>query len=287
MLNRVYHLNCGTMRPYGLFPFSTIPMNNTGKPFGKGLGVIHCLLLETDEGLVMIDSGYGLGDYSNPTPFLRLFNRVLGLQLDPGQTAFRQIQALGYQAEQVRHIFLTHMHLDHSGGLPDFPLATVHVYEVELQAALEGRGLNSLVYIDEHWAHGPQWESHQLLGDSWNHLACTPRVRVGELEFFFVPMVGHSPGHCIVVVSLPEDNWIIHAGDAYGYHGQIDPNDPCYPPYHNLFRPLFFSNRVTRSMFAYDEQLRALRHAFDDRLMIFCAHDPHEFMRLAGVTGLE
>jgi glyoxylase-like metal-dependent hydrolase (beta-lactamase superfamily II) len=178
------------------------------------------------------------------------------------------------------------MHLDHSGGLPDFPRATVHVYEVERRVAMAAEGLNSLVYVERHWSHGPLWETHSLQGDVWHGLECTPKVGIGGLEFFFVPMVGHSPGHCIVVVGFQDDRWVVHAGDAYGYHGQIDPNNPHFPPYHRLFRPLFLSNRITRSMFAYDETLRGLRRTLGNRIQIFCAHDPHEYMQMAGTAAL-
>ncbi|WP_223281445.1 MBL fold metallo-hydrolase [Streptomyces antnestii] len=43
--------------------------------------------------------------------------------LDTGETAVRQVAALGYDIEDVRHIVLTHLDLDHAGGLRDFPPA--------------------------------------------------------------------------------------------------------------------------------------------------------------------
>jgi glyoxylase-like metal-dependent hydrolase (beta-lactamase superfamily II) len=42
---------------------------------------------------------------------------------------------LGYQPQDVRHIVLTHLDLDHVGGLRDFPHAEVHVYAEELDNA--------------------------------------------------------------------------------------------------------------------------------------------------------
>src|SRR5215472_6640085 len=37
--------------------------------------------------------------------------------LEPGETATRQIACLGYSPKDVRHIVLTHLDLDHTGGL--------------------------------------------------------------------------------------------------------------------------------------------------------------------------
>jgi hypothetical protein len=88
----------------------------------------------------------------------------------------------------------------------------------------------------------------------------------------------------MVVVGTPDGHWVVHAGDSYGYHGQVDPNRPDYPPYQRLFRPLLRSNRISGSMFAYDEKLQELRRALGERLTIFCAHDPFEFMQQAGTT---
>ncbi len=37
------------------------------------------------------------------------------------------MKRLGYSINDVRHIILTHLDLDHAGGLHDFPNAAVHV----------------------------------------------------------------------------------------------------------------------------------------------------------------
>ena len=95
--------------------------------------VCHCLLIETDRGLVLIDTGLGLKDTRQPYPRLsRFYVNLLNIQLDPEETAFRQIQRLGFRPEDVRHIVLTHLDFDHAGGLEDFPLATVHVMSAGL-----------------------------------------------------------------------------------------------------------------------------------------------------------
>ena len=279
---KVFHLNCGTMRPHGLFPFSTIPLNATGKWFGRGLGVIHCLLIDSGDGLILIDTGYGTEDINNPTPLVKTFNILIGLDNNIDETALHQIIALGYQADDVKHIFLTHMHLDHNGGLPDFPNAKAHAYQAEYEMAINGKGFETKVYIDKHIAHGPDWNVLKLEGDQWLELERTPIIEINGVEVFYVPMVGHSKGHCIVVVHLPDDRWIIHAGDGYGYHGQIETDKPFFPPFHWLFRPIFFMHPVARSLFIYDEELRRIRKELGDKLEIFNAHDPHEFEWLSG-----
>ncbi|RZL98332.1 MAG: MBL fold metallo-hydrolase, partial [Sphingomonas sp.] len=57
---RIHHLNCGTCCPAGgrLFDGYT--------PHGAAHLVCHCLLIETDAGLVLVDTGYGTRDVDHP-----------------------------------------------------------------------------------------------------------------------------------------------------------------------------------------------------------------------------
>jgi glyoxylase-like metal-dependent hydrolase (beta-lactamase superfamily II) len=279
---RVFHLNCGTLRPLGLFPFSTLPLYNTGKLFGKGLAVIHCLLVDSGEGLILVDTGYGRHDYTEPARMVRLYSKVTNLEGNIHQSAVHQIRALGYEPSDVKHIFLTHMHLDHSGGLPDFPSAQVHVYEKEFEAALHKRGLAGLPYIQQHWAHHPEWVIHKLQGETWHGLERTQIFTIGQVKAFLLPMLGHSPGNSAVVIRLPHGRYYLHAGDIYGYHGMVDPGGPFAPRFQWLFRPLFRLYPLTRAMYQYDHHFRHIQRELADQLVVFSSHDPYHFKRLAG-----
>lgn len=277
-----YHLNCGTMRPYGLYPFSTIPLSGRGKYFGKGLGVIHCLLVDTGEGLILVDSGYGTRDYLNPTRFEKIFNRVIGLAEDLEERALHKVQVLGYAPEDIKHIFLTHMHLDHTGGLPDFPRAKVHVYETEYNMAMGASGFISNFYLKQHWEHHPDWEVHSCQGNKWHALECTPEVDINGIQVFFVPMPGHSPGNCMVVLRFPNDSFIIHGGDTFYNAGQIALEGPIRYPFHWVVQLFNLFNPITRAIFAHEQTLRRIRCELGDKLIVFSSHDPNEFERLSG-----
>lgn len=171
-----------------------------------------CLLVETGQGLVLVDTGLGLDDYVHRTAILRLFQLVTSVPLDPGEAAVRQVARLGYRPEDVRHIVLTHMHFDHCGGLPDFPEATVHVHRREYEA-FPGRlrRWTDLAYVRRHVAHRPCLALYDDTGATWLGL---PAIRLPfEPEMWLVPLFGHTRGHCGVAVRA-NDGWLFHVGDA-------------------------------------------------------------------------
>src|SRR6476661_2401672 len=78
--------------------------------------VCHCLLIEADDGLVLLDTGFGTEDtrdISRIGPTFRLFAPRAVLE----ETALKQVEALGFSAGDVRRIVVTHLDPDHSGGL--------------------------------------------------------------------------------------------------------------------------------------------------------------------------
>ena len=83
------------------------------------------------------------------------------------ETAIKQVEALGFDAGDVRRIVATHLDPDHSGGLPDFPDAEVHVFARELEAALDPQLRERPRYSRSPLAHGPNWVRHEVEGDDW------------------------------------------------------------------------------------------------------------------------
>jgi len=74
-----------------------------------------------------VDTGLETQDYLNPGKRMDFFLKMIRSKRDVNETAPYQLQRLGDQRESVKHIIQTHLHLDHAGGLSDFPEAQVHV----------------------------------------------------------------------------------------------------------------------------------------------------------------
>ena len=171
-----------------------------------------CLLIETEQGLVLVDTGPGREDYAHRTGIMRAFQVVTIVPLDPQEAAVHQVARLGYQPEEVRHVVLTHMHFDHCGGLPDFPQATVHLHRRELEAFTgRPRRWTDPAYVRRHIAHQPEFALYDATGESWFDL---PAIRLPfEPAMWLVPLFGHTRGHCGVAVQTGS-GWLFHVGDA-------------------------------------------------------------------------
>jgi glyoxylase-like metal-dependent hydrolase (beta-lactamase superfamily II) len=241
--------------------------------------ITHCVLVETNQGLVLVDTGLGLKDYDNPSPKIRAFMAINRVPRDVEETTFRQVSMLGYSPQDVKFIVLTHLHLDHSGGLPDFPWAQVHVLSVEHHAALHSRSIKSLIGYDAtHWAHNPQWIVHDHSGDSWFGLLSSLVLDDPGRRILLIPLFGHSPGHCGVAIEV-ENRWLLHCGDAYVRDSQIDPVQPRspFPKWAILIeRALFPSTSIGC--------LRGLVRDYGSQIKAFSSHDPIAFTELRGAA---
>jgi glyoxylase-like metal-dependent hydrolase (beta-lactamase superfamily II) len=180
-----------------------------------------CMLVETEQGLVLIDTGPGIDDYAHPHVMLKIFRIITELSFDPHETAINQIRQLGYRPEEVHHIILTHMHFDHCGGLPDFPWARVHVHRREFEAFTgKMRRWTDMAYVQRHIAHVTNWVFYHDGDERWYdfkaiRLPFTP-------EMWLVPLHGHSWGHCGVAVKT-EKGWYFNAADAGAVHNNETP----------------------------------------------------------------
>lgn len=273
---RVHHLNCGTMHP----PFRRL-VNGTGGLFAPATMICHCLLVETDAGLVLIDSGMGTADVADPARSLgSRFIRLTRPLADPGETAIAQVRRLGFAPQDVRHVILTHLDLDHAGGLADFPWATVHVHAAELRAATGERP--QLRYRPNQWAHRPKWATYDGDGgDTWFAFDAVRPLTGLPPGFGLVPLFGHTLGHSAVAVDTG-DGWLLHAGDAYFHHAETDPVNPKGTVFLNLFQKLMQADGPTR--LANQDRLRRLRADHGDEVTIISAHDPVELARHGGVA---
>jgi glyoxylase-like metal-dependent hydrolase (beta-lactamase superfamily II) len=256
----IHHLNCGSI-------FSRFP---------RVQAITYCLLVETNQGLVLVDTGFGTQDYTTPSRWMRIFTFLMRVPRNVEETAVHQVRELGFSIEDVKHIVLTHLHLDHAGGLRDFPDASVHVYKAEYEAALKPRGLIERGREKSHWAHNPRWMLHDQPTVDFYGFASMPILDGLSPEIRLVPLTGHTRGHCGVAVETPT-GWLFQCGDAASpFHRDADPHLRVeakyisWKPMDMIIEPFIGSN-VPR--------LRQLVLEHGDEVELISGHDIFSFTR--------
>lgn len=249
----------------------------------RGQLCCHCLLLETRDSLVLVDTGFGLRDVAQPrTRLSGFFLTLLSPALREEMTAIRQIERLGFSARDVRHIVLTHLDFDHAGGLDDFPEAAVHMMASERDDALQQKTwLDRQRYRPQQWSDRSRWQVYDSAGgERWFGFNSVRGLAGLPPELLLVPLPGHTFGHAGVAVKPDGGAWMLQAGDAYFYHREMDPVAPWCTPGLRMYQTVMEKDRWQR--LHNQHRLRDLRRRHAAEVHIFCAHDPTEFERITG-----
>jgi len=275
---RVHHLNCVSSCPLG----GRLMDGRTGSVLRRGRLCCHCLLLESPGGLVLVDTGFGLRDVADPGSRLSTFFLALvSPDFREEMTARRQIEQLGFRAEDVRHIVLTHLDFDHAGGLDDFPSATVHMLQQERDYALAQRTwMDRQRFRPQQWGSRDRWAVYTAsAGEPWLGFNCVRDLSGLPPEVLLVPLPGHTFGHAGVAIRTG-GRWLLQAGDAYFYHREMDPDSPWCTPGLRFYQAMLDKDR--RARLGNQQRLRELRRRHGGEVEVLCAHDPVEFERVSG-----
>lgn len=247
----------------------------------RGRLTCHCLLVECANSLVLIDTGFGIRDVRHPHSRLSAFFLMLvAPEFREEMTAIRQIERLGFDPRDVRHIVLTHLDFDHAGGLDDFPDATVHIMAEELESAFAQRSwLDRQRYRPQQWAKRSLWREHTVsAGESWFGFESVRDLPGLPPQILMIPLRGHTLGHAGVAIQS-EDRWLLQAGDAYFDHAEMDLRNPSCAPGLRFYQWMLDKDRPARRR--NQERLRQLKRDQGSTLRITSSHDVQEFESLA------
>ncbi|HEX7011833.1 MAG TPA: MBL fold metallo-hydrolase [Steroidobacteraceae bacterium] len=274
------------MRIHHLNSISTCPLGGAlmdGRTRGlRGRLACHCLLIETDSMLVLVDTGFGLRDVADPYSRLsKFFLALLAPELRAEMTAVRQIERLGYDPAAVQHIVLTHLDFDHAGGLDDFPQAAVHMLRAERDDAIAQRSmLDRMRYRPQQWSTRPSWCAYTAdEGAPWFGFSCVRELAGVPPEILLVPLVGHTLGHAGVAVQRSAGDWLLLAGDAYFYHDEMHLQHPYCTPGLRFYQWMMEKDRKAR--LANQHRLRELKRAHGQSVRVLSSHDMPEFEELS------
>jgi glyoxylase-like metal-dependent hydrolase (beta-lactamase superfamily II) len=150
----------------------------------------------------------------------------------------------------------------------------VHVHRKEHEiAVLHKTAAPKGRYVTDQWKHGPEWTFYGEGGDDWFGFKGVRALGDREPDILMIPLPGHTPGHCGIAVRA-KDKWLLHAGDSYFFHGQLQVSVRM-PLVLGYFQRKADLDRNLRTV--NQERLRQLKSAHGDEVTIFNSHDPVDY----------
>ncbi len=225
-----------------------------GRDVGKIINVpVPMYLIDHPKGLVLFDTGMNPKIAHDPEAHWGPTAQAIPPQMKPSEAADKQVQALGYKLEDVKFVALSHMHLDHAGGMTLFPNATFIVRKTELQTAWWPEPYQRPVYILEDYLASRGY-NYMELDDTEDYDI------FGDGSLILVDTKGHVQGHQSLIVNLPKSGMIILAADAAIMMENVD--------------ELVLPGIVWNPSLALDalEKLRLMREKYGAK--VFTSHDP-------------
>lgn len=184
----------------------------------------YAWVIDHPEGIIVVDTGQGthLLDHAKSLhPYLRW---EVEFDIDHDREIGPQLRDLSVGPRDVTRVVLTHLHVDHDGGLAHFPQSDIFVARQELHAAGGWAG-RLRGYMPNRW---PAWFDPiplDLAAEPFGPFASSRRLTAAG-DVIAVATPGHTPDHLSVIV-MDEGMAYVLAGDtsyseALMLAGQID-----------------------------------------------------------------
>lgn len=171
----------------------------------------YAWMIDHPEGLIVVDTGQGmhlLDGVRSLHPYLRW---EVMFRIERDEEIGPQLRALGVAPRDVKRVVLTHLHIDHDGGLAHFPESDILVSRQELHTARGWAG-RLRGYLPNRW---PSWFNPiplDLTPEAFGPLGGSSRLTAAG-DVIAVATPGHTASHLSVIV-LDEGITYVLAGDA-------------------------------------------------------------------------
>ena len=174
----------------------------------------------------------------------------------PEQMIDRQLAAMNLQPDDIDYVIMSHLHMDHAGGMSLFPTATFIVRKAELRAAW--------------WPESFQWTYNFA---DYKDTRDFSYIELGDEDFdifldgtlICVDTKGHTQGHQSLIVDLPLAGKIILSADAVDMAENIE---------HGTLPAVVWNSEETKKAIA------KMQHYHRQGVFIIMAHDQEQFETL-------
>ncbi len=196
---------------------ATISMKESGLMMGGSDTKIDIpipsFLIEHSKGLVLFDTGCAPEVAVDPEGYWGVATKFLtNIRFTKDQVVDQQVRLHGYKPNDVKYVVVSHLHLDHSGGIRLFPNATFLVIKGELPYAYwpDRKARNGFIFNDLAPTRGFDWK--ELAGDT---------DIFGDGSLMMLKTAGHTPGECSLKVRLKHES-IVLTGDTIHIRPQLE-----------------------------------------------------------------
>jgi N-acyl homoserine lactone hydrolase len=183
--------------------------------------------------------------------------------LEQGRDVPAQLRERGLDPAEIPIVVMTHLHIDHSSAISEFPSSTFVVSEVEWRSAATGPRPMLNGYRRPHFEYAFDYRTVDFDRGGIDSYATFGRTfdlfGDGSIRLAFTP--GHSAGHTSVIARLAERDFVI-GGDATYTAAQLEGDAPLPP------RP-FDAHNFRRSL----QELKLFKREFPDAI-VTPGHDP-------------
>ena len=235
---------------------------------------INAYLIEHADGSVLFDTGQARASLTDPGYFPKgltgLLNRRLAqFDIGPDQTLTALLAGIGHDIADVHTAVLSHMHVDHIGGLPELTHADIVVSQTEWQAL--DRPLAELNGLMRRHVMLPGLRRRPVTPQPTDDPSLAPFTAAHDLfgdgSLVLLPTPGHTAGSLSLLVRRPGFAPLLLVGDVtFDVHVMDEGHVPGLGRRHQL--------RDTTI------KINALRTTYPD-LVILPAHDQSAARRLA------
>jgi N-acyl homoserine lactone hydrolase len=171
---------------------------------------VNAYAIEHRDGVILVDTGVSAAVKRLPRwhPY---FRSCVRFSIEPEEEAGEQLMALGVAATDIKRVVLTHLHIDHDGGLGHFPMSEILVSPAELQCATGAAG-RLRGYLPQRWPKAFDPKPLVLDGGPCGPFPQSKRL-TADGAIVAVATPGHTPNHLSVIVE-DGDAAVFIAGDA-------------------------------------------------------------------------
>lgn len=183
---------------------------------------VPTFVIEHPKGLVLFDTGCHPEVAVDATGYWGRIADYLQVKFAPELVVDEQLRNHGYRPEDIRFVVVSHLHLDHAGGLALFPNARFFIMKGELNYAYWPEKRHRAAFKINDLMPTRRFDWVELEGD-------TDLFEDGSLLMMKTP--GHTPGESSLRVRIRGRQPLVLTGDTLHIRGQFNTLQPSEADY--------------------------------------------------------